>query len=156
MKIDKFLIGIVTGILLLIIVAVVLVLSRNEEEAYLAGDTPAGVVHNYFLAVERKEFERAYDYLSDELENKPDLDEFIQHLDFNRSEASLQLGESTITGSRARVETIITTYSGGGPFSSGSYTNRETAFLQLDSQGRWKLTGYPYPYWGYDWNDSVK
>jgi DNA-binding protein Fis len=156
MKSDKFLIGIVVGVVLLVVVAVVIILTRTGVEEYVADDTPAGVVHNYFLALERNDFERAYGYLSDELEAKPNLDEFIRQMNYNRSEAALKIGESTITDNRARVEVAITIYSGGGPFSSNSYTNRETANLKLSPEGEWKLMWYPHPYWGYQWNEPIR
>lgn len=156
MKSDKFLIGIVAGVVLLVLVAVAIILTRTGVEEYVADDTPAGVVHNYFLALERKDFERAYSYLSDELEAKPNLDEFIRQMNYDRSEAALRIGQSTITNNRARVDVAITTYSGGGPFSSSSYTNRETANLKLSPEGEWKLMGYPYPYWGYQWNEPIR
>jgi hypothetical protein len=154
MKNDKFLIAIVIGIILLVVIAIILVLARGQGENYMADDTPAGVAHNYFLAIQREEFGKAYGYLSDDLKSKPDLDEFIQTVDANYygSEPSLQLGKSSIDGDRARVEVSITTYSGGGPFDSGRYTNPDTAYLRRNENGDWKLTGYPYPYWGYDWN----
>ncbi len=156
MKNDKFLIGIVIGIGLLAVVAIFVVLSRNQTEDYVADDTPAGVVHNYFLALQRQDYEKAYGYLSDELENKPDLDRFITTADDfgNRSEASLQIGQSTVTDSRARVDLSMTTYRNGGIFDRGSYTNRGTAHLRLNSEGAWKLIEFPYPYWGYDWNQA--
>jgi hypothetical protein len=156
MKNDKFLIVIVIGIILLAVVAVVLVLARGQRENYMADDTPSGVVHNYFLAIQREEFEKAYGYLSDDLKSKPDLDEFIQMVDDNYygSEVSLQIGQSSIDGDRARVEVSITTYSGGGPFDSGRYSSPDTAYLRRNENGDWKLTGYPYPYWGYDWNED--
>jgi hypothetical protein len=156
MKTDKFLIGIVSGIVLLIVIAIVLVLARGQGEDYVADNVPAGVVHNYFLAVQREEYEKAYGYLSDELKSKPDLDEFIREVDnrYDRSEVSLQIGKSSIDDDRARVEMSITTYHGGGPFDSGHYTNQETAYLRRTPSGEWKLTGYPHPYWGYDWNNE--
>jgi hypothetical protein len=148
MKTDKFLIGIVAGIVLLVIVAIVVVLARGQNEEYMADDTPAGVAHNYFLAVQRKEFDKAYSYLSDEIENKPDLDEFIPIVD-NQNETALKIGETTIDNNRARVELAITNYYGGGPFDSGRYTNQETAYLRQDANGNWKIYEFPYPYWGY-------
>jgi hypothetical protein len=156
MKNDKFLIGIVIGIVLLAIAAIVLVLARGQQEEYVADDTPAGVAHNYFLAIQRQEYEKAYGYLSDDLKSKPDLDEFTRTVDnsYYRSESSLQLGETSIDGSRARVEVSITTYSGGGPFSGGSYTSPDTAYLHRAANGDWKLTGYPYPYWGWNWDED--
>ncbi|MFC1975872.1 hypothetical protein ACFLXQ_05700 [Chloroflexota bacterium] len=154
MKTDKFLIGIVIGIVLLIVVAIILVLARGQGEDYIADDTPEGVVHNYFLAIQREEYEKAYGYLSDELASKPDIDEFIREVDnrYDRSEASLQLGKSSIDDDRARVEVSITTYHGGGPFDSGRYTNQNTAYLRRTPSGEWKLTEYPRAYWGYNWD----
>ena len=81
MKDDKFLIGIIIGIVLLIVIALATVLARKPEaEDYVVDTTPDGVVHNYFLAIQRKDFERAYNYLADDLKSKPDLDEFIREM----------------------------------------------------------------------------
>ncbi len=153
MKSDKFLTGIVMGIVLLVIVAVVLVLARGQTETYMAEDTPEGVVHNYFLAIQREEFSKAYGYLADDLKSKPDLDEFIRMVDSN-SEASLKIGKTTIDNDRATVDISIITYVGGGPFDSGRNSRDESAYLHQNDQGQWKLTGYPYPYWGYNWNEE--
>jgi hypothetical protein len=153
MKTDKFLIGIVVGIVLLVIVAVVLVLARGQNESYIADDMPDGVTHNYFLAIQRKEFEKAYSYLSDEIEEKPNLDEFIASVD-NQNETALKIGAVTIDNNRARVDVAITNYYGGGPFDSGRYTNQETAYLRQDASGNWKIFEFPYPYWGY-WHESL-
>jgi hypothetical protein len=152
---DKFLMGIIIGIVVLVVVAIVVVLSRGQE-TYMADDRPAGVVHNYFLALQKQDYDQAYQYLSDELDNKPDLDRFITSVDNfrNRSEASLEIGQSSVTNDRAQVDVAITTYSGGGLFDSGSYTSRYTAHLRLNDNGAWRLIEFPYPYWGYDWNQA--
>ncbi len=154
MKNDKFLIGIVVGIGLLVAVAIVVVLTRGQMEDYIADDSPAGVSHNYFLAIQRRDYDKAYNYLADDIESKPSLDQFIITIDdfSNRAEASLQLGESSIDNNRARVEVSITTYR-SGPF-EGSRTNRDTAHLRRTADGHWKLIEFPRPYWGYDWNET--
>ena len=156
MKNDRFLIGIIAGIVLLVVVAVIVVLVRDQAGEYVAADRPEGVAHNYFLAIQRLDYDRAYSYLSDELKSKPDLDDFITNIDNfgDRSEASLKIGQSTITNDRARVEVSVTTYRRGGLFDSGSYTNWTTAHFRLTSDGAWQLLEFPYPYWGYDWNES--
>lgn len=155
MKSDKFLIGIVIGIVILVIVAVSVVLMRGQTENYVADDTPAGVVHNYFLAIQREDYEKAYSYLSDEIKAKPDLNDFILAADNYgyRGEASLKIGETTIENNRAQVQVAITTYSGGGLFDSGNYTSRDTVHLRATPSGEWKIFQFPYPYWGYGWND---
>lgn len=158
MKNDKFLIGIVIGIVVLVIVALMVVLLRRPgNESYIADDTPAGVVHNYFLAVQRKDYEKAYGYLSDDLNSKPNLDKFIRDLDNygSQSDAALQMGETTQSTERAQVDVAITTYHAGGIFDSNTYTDRNTAYLQAAPDGSgWRLTQFPYPYWGYDWDDE--
>jgi len=155
MKNDKFLISIIVSIILLVIVAIAVVLARGQSEDYIADDSPGGVVHNYFLAIQRHDYDKAYAYLSDEIKSKPDLDEFIRTIDNARgSEAALQIGQSDINDNRARIELSITTYYGGGPFDSNSYTSQETAHLRRTASGEWKLIEFPYPYWGYDWNEA--
>ncbi|HEX9923847.1 MAG TPA: hypothetical protein VGD99_14410 [Anaerolineae bacterium] len=156
MKNDKFLLGIVAGIVLLVMVAVTVVLTRGGQEDYIAADTPAGVVHNYYLAIQRRDYERAYGYLSDDLEAKPELDDFMRTVDApgNQAESSIQIGETTLDDDRAQVDVAITTYYGGGLFNSGNNTTRQTAYLRATAGGDWRLIEFPYPYWGYDWNQA--
>lgn len=160
MKEDKFLIGIVIGIIALVIVAVVAVLLRTPaSEEYVADDTPAGVVHNYFLAVQNEDYDRAYSYVSDELESKPDLDEFIRNVDTfaGNAQSSLQIGQTKVNQARAQVDVSITTYRPGGLFDSNSYSQPGTAYLEEAADGSgWRLTEFPYPYWGYEWNESTR
>jgi hypothetical protein len=158
MKNDKFLIGIIIGIVALAVLAVALVLARGRGETYVADDTPAGVARNYFLAVQRRDYQKAYDYLSNDLKNKPTLDDFISvvsnQYNGGNSEAALKVGNTTLTGDVATVDQTITTYTGGGPLESNRYASPNTAQLRRNAQGDWKLTGYPYPYWGYNWNEE--
>jgi hypothetical protein len=159
MKEDKFLIGIVIGIVALVIVAIVAVMLRTpENEEYVADDDPAGVAHNYFLAIQRRDYEKAYSYVSDGIEAKPNLDKFIRDVDnfTEQSQSSLQIGETRITGDRAQVDISITTYRPGEFLESSSYTSQGTAYLAAGANGEgWKLTEFPYPFWGYDWNQPI-
>lgn len=153
MKNDKFLIGIIAGIGLLVLAALILVLTRGQQEAYVADDTPAGVVQDYFLAIQRKDYERAYGYLSDDLKAKPDLNQFIQDIGYaSNNEASLQIGDIRPGETITQVDVLITTHSGGGVFESSSYTTRQTATLRTEAKGAWRLTSFPSPYWGYNWD----
>lgn len=158
MKDDKFLIGIVAGIILLVVVSLAVVLLRSpENEAYIADDTPAGVVHNYFLAVQRKEFEKAYGYLSDDLKSKPALDEFIREMDNagRGQEMALSIGDTRLGDVHTQVDVTITTYRSGTLFDSSSYTSQNTVYLRAAGDGsQWKITQFPYPYWGYYWDEE--
>ncbi len=80
---DKVLIAIVAGIVLLIVVALVVTLTRPEP-IYQAEDTPEGVAHNYLLALQKEEYERAYGYLSPTLEGYPaSADRFVEDVEDN-------------------------------------------------------------------------
>ena len=57
MKQDRFLIGILVGIGVLVVIALALFFTRRDQQEYVADDTPEGVVHNYALAVFREEYE---------------------------------------------------------------------------------------------------
>lgn len=150
MKQDRFLIGILVGIGVLVVVALALFFTRRDQQEYVADDTPEGVVHNYALAVFREDYERAYSYLA-EAENKPTYNEFRQAF-FNRyvnpDNAGLELGETEIAGEEAFV-TVYLIYSPSDPFSS-SYRNTETAQLERQN-GDWKLLRMPFNFWSYDW-----
>jgi hypothetical protein len=150
MKQDRFLVGILVGIGVLVIVALALFFTRQDKQEYVAEDTPEGVVHNYALAVYRGEYEKAYGYLA-EMENKPTYNEFRQAF-FNHfidpSNAGLELGESEIAGDEAYV-TLYLIYNPTDPFSN-SYRNTDTARLERQN-GAWKLLQMPYNFWSYDW-----
>ena len=158
-KQDRFLLAILAGIGLLIVVAVVVVMSQSSGgEQYLSENTPHGVVHNYFLALQRKEYEKAYGYLSDELKNKPDLDRFI--IDISNAgldrEASLRIGDISQTDGYAEAELAITNYRTGDIFNSGRYTTNDSAVLRQNTNGEWRLIQFPYPYWVWQWNEEPR
>ncbi len=157
MKDDKFLIAIVAGIVVLVIVALVTVLLRTpNNEEYIADNTPEGVVHNYFLALQRQDYEKAYSYLADDLQAKPTLDEFTRELDYtSSSEVTLQIYETRLGDVHTQVDISITTYSSGGIFDSGSYNTEDTVYLRATGDGgEWRLIEFPYPYWGYSWDQD--
>ena len=70
MKQDRFLTGILIGIAVLIVAALVVFFTRRDAGSYAAESTPDGVVHNYVLAILNKDYTRAHSYLAD-LDNSP-------------------------------------------------------------------------------------
>jgi len=150
MKQDRFLIGILVGIGVLVVIALALFFTRQDKQEYVSDDTPEGVVHNYALAVYREDYEKAYNYLA-ETESKPTYNEFRQAF-FNHyvdpNNAGLEIGETETAGEEAYV-TVYMIYNPSGPFESG-YRNTETAHLERQN-GAWKLLQMPYNFWSYDW-----
>src|SRR5512146_670980 len=77
MRQDRFLMGILIGIGVLIVAALVVFFTRQNQASYVAENTPDGVVHNYVLAILNKDYQKAYGYLAD-LDHKPTFAEFRQ------------------------------------------------------------------------------
>ena len=155
MKQDRFLIGILVGIAVLVIVALAVFFSRRGTQTYISEETPEGVVHNYVLAVLNKDYKKAYGYLAD-LQNKPTYDQFREAFlkgAVNPSNSALDIGKSEINGDTASVE-VAMIYSPSDPFSTG-YRDVQRAILVKQSSG-WKLTSMPYYYlWDGSWYQQV-
>jgi len=151
MKQDRFLTGILIGIAVLVVIALVVFFVRKDNLAYVADDNPAGVVQNYAVAIYKHDYEKAYSYLA-ELPNKPTLDQFEQAF-FNHSVASantaLEIGKVEVNKDSALVDLSINNQP-SGPFASEF---RNTDYAQLVRQnGAWKIKQMPpYYFWAYDW-----
>jgi len=159
-KTDKILIGIVGGIVLLVVVAFAVALSRPKP-TYQAEDKPEGVAFNYLFALKQKEYERAYGYLSTDLKGYPkDVDEFIndtrdrpwQFNGLSDSSTTLEVDAVEMTGSRADVKIIETHFYEGDLFNSGSYTSSFVITLRPDASGKWKIVKSD-SYWDSCWDD---
>jgi len=150
MKQDRFLIGILIGIAVLVVIALTVFFSRKDNLDYVADDTPEGVVQNYVVAVHKRDFEKAYGYLAD-IGNKPTLEQFHQSFlnhSVDPTNAGLEVGKSELSEDSASVSLGII-YSARDPFSNG-YRNTEYAQL-VRQNGAWKIKQMPYSFWAYDW-----
>ncbi|MEW6031007.1 MAG: hypothetical protein AB1564_00660 [Chloroflexota bacterium] len=150
MKRDRFLFGILIGIGVLIVLALVLFFTRQDTLTYVDDSTPEGVVHNYAVAVFKGDYEKAYSYLADK-KNKPTFQQFEQDFLYryvDPSNVGLQVGETEIRGARA-VVLLTLSYSNSDPFSSG-YSNEDRATL-IQQDGKWRLEQMPYNFWSYNW-----
>ena len=151
MKHDRFLLGILVFIGLLVAAALALFFTRHESQTYGAEDTPEGVMRNYVLALQNRNFDRAYGYLADK-DNKPNLDNFRQAF-LNRqldiSGTAIQIGKLEMVANEQALVEVTIVYAPADPFSPGSSSNM-TASL-VEQNGAWRISNMPYPYWGWDW-----
>ena len=151
MRQDRFLTGILIGIGLLIVAALIVYFTRRDQSNYAPDTTPEGVVHNYALAILRKDYPKAYSYLAD-LDNKPGYAQFRQAFAVGRlspGSSGIKIGAATVTGSEATVEVDMVN-APGDPFSTGN-TNLGTAQL-VRQNGAWKISSMPtYNLWDYSW-----
>ncbi|KAF0109164.1 MAG: hypothetical protein FD146_208 [Anaerolineaceae bacterium] len=151
MKKDRFLIGILVFIAVLVVAAVALFFVRGEEQAYGPEDTPDGVLKNYALAIQNMDYERAYTYLA-ERDGKPTFETFQQSFltrQLDTSNSTLQIGEVYESGTNSAWAEVSVIYAGTGLFDTGWSSNDRAILVRQD--GAWKITYLPYPYWGWEW-----
>ena len=147
MKQDRFLLAILGGIGVLVVVALALFFLRQSKQAYGPEDTPTGVVHNYILALQKGDFQRAFRYLADQ-EGKPGYSLFrdsFTNRELELASTAVQFSAEEITGDEA-VLNLTMLRTGGGPFNEPF---RDVQSARLARQGgTWKILSVPYPFWG--------
>ena len=144
-SIDKFLLAIVIGAVLLVVIVFIITLTKPKQD-YLLEDTPEGVAHNYLFALDQGDYPRAYSYLSPKIEGIPENSEEFKK---NIGDYSFQFDFDNITGlqfasdysgeKNATVTVQKTTFSEGGIFGSNEYTRSFEMDLDLEN-GDWKIT----------------
>jgi hypothetical protein len=143
---DKFLIGIVAGIALLVVVAFVVALLRPPP-AYRAEDTPEGIAHNYLLALQQGDYDRAYGYLSPGIPGYPSsVEAFIydisdnswQFRELETGSVSITVETARVADNRATVSVRETQFYRGGIFESSQRTQRFNMQLRQE-EGIWRI-----------------
>ncbi len=144
---DKFLAGIVLGIVLLVIIAVGLVMTRPAA-SYKDDNSAENVAYNYLFALQERNYVRAYSYLSPSLSGYPStVDRFSADLriyDLNLDDSlSLEIASSRPVVSSlesAEVSVRSTRFGGGGLFGPGQNSWLFRVELQKE-KGNWKIIG---------------
>ncbi len=153
---DRFLIGIVIGVVVLVAVAFAVTLSRPEP-TYRDDDTPEASVHNYLLALKLKDYERARGYLSPTLPGyPPSAEAFADDVTENPwlvefSNVEIGVDEADITGDLAVVKVRRTEFYNSGLFESGQNTGTFDVKARREGDA-WKLTHADSFWWGC-WDD---
>jgi hypothetical protein len=149
MKPDRFLTAIIAGLALLAVAAVIFFTVQNKQVNYGAEDTAVRVLRNYIIAVQKKDYERAYSYLAN-LADKPTFEQFRRRLVENQPQLegiTLQIGEQNNTNGTTMIQ-VRFDRSGGNIFQMMSH---EVNNAELEQQaGVWKLKNFMVPYW--DWS----
>ncbi len=155
MKQDRFLVGILIFIGVLVVAAVSLFFVRNRAPVYGPEDTPQGVVYNYAVALQLKDYTRAYGYMAKK-DNQPTFDTFQRAFlarQLDTSASALQIGDVQMLADGEAWVSLTIQYAGRGVFNSG-YSNTDKAIL-IRQGGAWKITYLPYPYWEFDWDQPT-
>jgi len=151
MKQDRFLLGILIGIAILVLLALLVFFLRPDGLQYSADDTtPEGVVRNFIVAIHLQDYQKAYDYLAED-DYKPTFDQFSQPFQLKYitpADSGIEIVGASISGERATAQVSVI-YNARDPF-AGSYRSSDQAVLILQS-GQWKIRQMPYPFWYYGW-----
>ncbi|MEU1970931.1 hypothetical protein ABZ477_04705 [Microbacterium sp. NPDC019599] len=129
------LIGIVV---LVIIVALVAVFARSGPTAY-DESTPEGVVQRYSQAVVDGDDETALTYLL------PVIADDCEHQSTGTQDMRVTLVKTTGDEDRTRVEVLIATVYGDGPFGPSEYEN-EGVFELSKVGGDWRISTTPWEF----------
>ncbi len=157
---DRFLIALVAGVVVLVGIVLAIALLRPNQPSYQPDDTPEGVAHNYLLALQLEDYERAYGYLSPTLPGYPaDIETFERNVRNNRwsfgyddDDVSLAIEAVNVTGDRAKIVVRKTEFYRGGLFDSGQYSNTFDMTLRRE-QSAWKVVDSDR-YWANCWESS--
>ena len=158
---DKFLIAIVLGAVVLAAAAFTVMLLRPKP-SYQPEDTPVAVVHNYLLALQQEDYERAFTYLSPTVEGYPGSAQAFEETVRDNSwqfplgdtSTALEVVSADIDGERATVTVQETSFYQGGLFDSSQYTSTFEMRLQRDpGTSAWQLVEGD-SYWARCWNDK--
>ncbi|MFH1382253.1 MAG: hypothetical protein ABIH70_05095 [Chloroflexota bacterium] len=150
---NRLLLGLGLAIAALAIIAIGLVLFIPKTVSLLPEDTPEGTVQRFLLAVQEKDYPKAFTYL-----NLVEAGKTVTYSDWVRdipapftstqSSWKATLGRSTVSGNNASVEVLIDTFRPNGPFGSSTYTQQFN--FQLTKTGNsWFITSRPPLYWLY-------
>lgn len=153
MRRDRFLITILVGIGLLAVLSLVIYFARRTDLTYGSENTPEGVVRNYAVALQKRDYDRAYTYLA-EVKGKPDFAHFRQPFTaFQNHDIALTGIEITSTvisdDGQSAVVYLFVQRGGSGPFDDGYRESNSAELLLQDNT--WKIRSMPFPFWSYDW-----
>lgn len=146
---DRFLIGIFIGISALVIAALILFFARQGQVSYVDDSTPEGALRNYFLAIQKQDYDRAYDYLANQ-PSKPGIAQFRQQFvsgyqgkDVFNTAVEVLGAEIDETSQTATVQVNI--LRGSEDVFGGSTEFPSSAMMVLED-GTWKVMSAPHPY----------
>jgi hypothetical protein len=134
----------------LVVAAISLVLFTKDNEAdLLPENTPQGIVQRFLIAVQDKDYLKAYNYLSIDSDGKfITYDEWVMQIYHYQSAWKATLGQVTENGDSATVEVTIESFNQGAPFGNSVYS-RQVIFQLIYKDGSWLIVSPNYLYWLY-------
>ncbi len=146
--------GVIIAVIVVLTVALVLI-NQSREVTFLPENTPEGVVQRFLLAIQDKDFPKAYSYLNIiEHGTKLSYENWLNYAKpvyaTEQSTWRASLISTNITGNTAVVEINIDIFRPNSqPLDNAVYSQRVLYYLSETTNDRWYITSYPELYWLY-------
>lgn len=157
---NKFLFSMVMGVILLVIVAFSVVLLRPET-TYQDDSTAGGAAHNYLLALQQEDYERAYQYIPTAYKYPTDANDLADNVHQenwrfeNGNEFSLAVESAKPRGEdEAAVTVRKTTFYNEGLMGTHEDSRTFTMIMVLEPDG-WKVRESE-DYWSNCWGTTTR
>jgi len=153
MRQDRFLLGILGGIALLVVLSVGLFFLRRGTLEYVADGTPDAAVRNFVIAVKKGDYDRAFQYVAPATPpvEKLSLTQTFTQQGSEIAATGVEVGQAMIDGDKAMVP--VTMQRGGGELFGSIYRDQQSAEL-VRVGGEWKIKSMPYPFWNFSWSTT--
>lgn len=151
---SRFLLGFGIFIAVIVVVAVVIsVIGSNGPVKMLPGDSPEGTVQQFLIAVQDRDYVKAFSYLSPPDTTgypKDTYDNWVSSAQSNRNLSSWKASivKSDAKGNDATVDVAVDVFRAGGLFENPVNTHYITFVLQLEN-GKWLIKSPVDLYWLY-------
>ena len=130
------LVALLAGVALVVVIALVAVFTRGGPTQY-AADTPEGVVQRYSQAVVDGDEAQALTYVV------PDVADSCERADSGSDDYRMTLIKTDERDATARVEVLVATMYGPGPFGANEYES-EAVFRLVKAGDTWLIETAPW------------
>jgi ketosteroid isomerase-like protein len=118
----------------------VALVTENDVDTFPEG-SPEDALQRYLLALEDGDYEAAYGSLSEDVQARCSLQEFLRHAPQTEvRDSELVLEDSRTFDDTALVSASVTVYETGSPFETDEYSY-ERIFELAREDGAWRLSG---------------
>jgi hypothetical protein len=145
--------AIVIGVLVIATVSLVL-LTKENKVTLLPEDTPQGTVQSYLIAIQERNYQKAFGYLSFDSSRKiTTYNDWLNSVTivpqtYNQTTWKATLGKIMENGDSATVEVTIDTFRPGGPFED-TLRSQQIIFQLSKIADKWLINSPTYIYWIY-------
>ena len=138
-----WLIGVTVFVVALAVAGIVVALVTRSGDL-LPADSPEGVVQRYLRAMQDRDYDVAYGYLSASSQLSCSLDEFLREASYREvRDSHMTLEDTRRLDGTAVVSARVTVFDPGVPFGSSEYSYEQTFQLKLEN-GAWRVTWPDY------------